>query len=271
LDRARFRRPPFRLSPAAPPFVALFWKNLIASGRINPRRGILVALLVILTLAVVIPGKHWDALPAVVGSVAAALTGFLTLMGPVVFRSDFRSDLPYLDTLKTYPISGWEVAFGEISSPAAQLAAMEWVTLAITAIFLPAPQGASWNWTDRAFAAVGAALLLPIISFIGLLAQNAAALLLPGWMHLGRESQRGVEAMGQRLIATAGALLVVTVAGMPAAGIFGIVFIAGYGFIGNAVIPLASVAAAAFLVAESWAGILWVGRLFDGLDPSAGF
>ncbi len=268
-DRARLRRPPFRLRPAGAPHVALFWKNLIASGRIDLRHCILVALLVVLAVAIAILGRHGDGLPAAVGAVAAALTGFLTLMGPVVFRNDFRSDLLYLDTLKTYPIHGWQVAFGEILSPAAQLAALEWITLAIAAIFLPAPQDASLNWTDRVFIAAGAALLLPIISFIGLLTQNAAALLLPGWMHLGRESQRGVEAMGQRLIATAATLLVVLLAGMPAAGVFGIIFVVGYGIIGNAVIPLASAAAAIFLLVESVVGILWVGRLFDGLDPSA--
>ncbi len=270
-DGTGFRRPPFSLHPAGPPHVALFWKNLIASGRIDLRRVTLIVFLVILTLTVVIPGEHRDALPAVVGAVAIALTGFLTLMGPVVFRNDFRSDLLYLDLLKTYPIRGWQVALGEIAGPAVQLAALEWVTLAIAAMFLPEPQGASWSWVDRAFAAVAAALLLPFISIIGLLAQNAAALLLPGWMQLGRESQRGVEAMGQRLIATAGTFLVVLLAGMPAAGIFGIVFVAGYWAIGTAVIPLASVAAAGLLMAESWAGILWLGRLFDGLDPSADF
>ncbi len=270
-DRARFRRPPFRLHPTGPPHVALFWKNLITSGRIDLRRGILVAFLVILALTAVIPWEHRSVLPAVIGAVAGALTGFLTLMGPVVFRNDFRSDLLNLDTLKTYPIRGWQVALGEIAGPAAQLAALEWVTLTIAAVFLPEPQGASWNWMDRMFTAVGAALLLPVISFIGLLAQNAAALLLPGWVQLGRESQRGVEAMGQRLIATGGTLLVVLLAGMPASGVFGILFVAGYWVIGTAVIPLASVAAAILLVAESWAGVLWLGRLFDGLDPSTDF
>ena len=60
--------------------------------------------------------------------------------------------------------------------------------------------------------AAGAAVVLPVLDFLLLLIPNAAVLLFPSWIQTGKDSPRGIEATGQRLIFAVGQLLV------PAAG-----------------------------------------------------
>ena len=63
--------------------------------------------------------------------------------------------------------------------------------------------------------ALGAAVLLPVLDVLLLLIPNAAVLLFPSWIQTGKDSPRGIEATGQRLIFALGQLLVLA-AGAPA-------------------------------------------------------
>jgi hypothetical protein len=98
--------------------------------------------------------------------------------------------------------------------------------------------------------------------------QNAVVLLLPGWVQLGREHQRGVEAMGQRLISSFATIVSILIAAAPAALIFLVTWVAGYWLIGRAVIPIAAFVTALGLLAEAAVGIFLLGRAFDKFDAS---
>jgi hypothetical protein len=132
-------------------------------------------------------------------------------------------------------------------------------------MFLP---GIEASAGERAAWALAAALVLPGFGLLGILVQNAAALLLPGWVQLGREHRQGIEAIGQRLIITAATLIVLLVAVLPAALVFGTCTLVGLPLLGPLVYPVAAAIAAVGLGLEAVLAVLWLGIRFERLDPS---
>jgi hypothetical protein len=261
------RRPPFLLAANGAPFVALYWKNLILAGGLD-LRVVLPPLAAIALICILFMSAFPGGALVILGAVAAALAGFLTLLGPVMFREDLRTDLKNIDMLKSYPVPGWGIVLGEALGPATVLAILEWALILIAVATLPGFESVPWKLQDRISAVIGAAVLLPSISFFGVLIQNATVLTLPGWVHLGREHQQGVEAMGQRLISSIATVLFLLIAALPAAALFSAAMFAGYPVFGWAVVPAASLAAATALLAESAAAVIWLGRIYDRLDTS---
>jgi ABC-2 type transport system permease protein len=207
--------------------------------------------------------------PTVIGSLAGAMAIFLTLIGPNLMRDDLRCDLLQIDLLKTYPLPGWSVVLGEILAPVAALAVWQWALLVIAMSVLPSVGRIHPSISQRILVGLSASFLLPCFSLIGVLIQNAAALIMPGWVQLGKERARGVEAMGQNLITMVATVLVLVLALIPAGLIFALVFIpaylAGYGL---PALPVASLFAALGLLAETGLAIIWLGRMYDRFDVS---
>lgn len=260
------RRPPFQLAPEGFAPVALYWKNLSLLGGMSLRE-MLPAAAGLAVFAVAVLTLSGQLAPLLVGSVAGAMALTMTLMGPVIFRDDLRTDLVNVDLLKSYPVPGWGIVLGEVLGPATIIALIQWLMIALAAALLPGFHD-SWKLSDRVYMALGAALILPCLSVIGVLVQNAAVLLLPGWMQLGREHQRGVEAMGQRLIAGIATALSLAIAAVPAGLMFLLMWLVGYWLIGMAILPAAALLAAFVLLGEAALGVLWLGRVFDRFDPA---
>jgi hypothetical protein len=204
----------------------------------------------------------------ILGSVAASLAGFLTLLGPVMFREDLRTDLKNIDMLKTYPVRGRAVVLGEALAPATVLAVLEWGLTLLAVAAWPGLEEFPWKVKDRMSVVIGAAMLLPAISFFGVLIQNATVLILPGWVHVGREHQQGVEAMGQRLIASVATVLFLSIAALPASALFAAALFICYRILGWAALLPASLVAATALLVEACAAIFWLGRVYDRFDAS---
>ncbi len=268
---SKVRKPLFQLAPVGFAPVAIFWKNLISIGRLG-MLGIVPAIIVVAVgMAVVFGsrGSQRDLVPTAIGTIAAVMAGFLTLLGPNMVRDDLRTDLLQVDLLKTYPIPGWGVVLGEVAAPAAFLAVGEWVLLLVAALVLPDGGRIRATLPQRLLVASSAASLLPSLSLMGVVIQNAAALVLPGWVQLGKDRQRGVEAMGQNLISMVATVLVLVLSLLPAGLIFSIVFIPGYlaGY-GLVVLPIAALVAALGMVAEAGFAVFWLGRIYDKFDVS---
>ncbi len=263
----RSRRPPFPLAAKGEPFVALYWKNLILSGGLDLHLT-LAALAASVLISILLASASVDDALMIIGAAAAALAGFLTLLGPILFREDLRTDLKNIDLLKTYPIPGWGIVLGEALGPATVLAILEWELSLLAAAALPSFGNIPWQVSDRIFWVLAAAMLMPLMSFLGVLVQNAAVLLLPSWVQLGREHPQGVEAMGQRLITSAATLFLLLVAALLPAALFFAVMQAGYPMLGTAVLPLASLPAAMVLLLEAGAAISWLGRIYDRFDAA---
>jgi hypothetical protein len=260
------RRPWFKLAPTGPLPTALLWKNLLGLGQaFPPRLGIVLILVVVVagfSLAKVDQNPNLSSVAALL--IAIALS-YSLLLGPQLLRLDFRRDLPQADVLKTYPLRGWQIALGELLAPAAVLIAFQWLLLLVGAglvCCLPGKQEA----LVLAIAA-GAACLLPALDFLLLLIPNAAVLLFPSWIQTGRDSARGIEATGQRLIFALGQMLVLLLALVPAALAFVVVFFLLKLALSLAVVvPLASLAAAVVVGVEAGFGVMLLGKLFDRFD-----
>ncbi|MGO8837809.1 MAG: putative ABC exporter domain-containing protein [Limisphaerales bacterium] len=262
------RSPWFKLAATGPSATALLWKNLIGVGQV-----VSVRLWIILAVVVVAVGvglgnaRTGPNLSFVAAILVATALGYSLLLGPQLLRLDFRQDLPLADILKTFPLRGWQIALGEILAPVVVLAVCQWLLLLVGAglvFYLPGKQEALFLAI-----ALGAAVLLPVLDLLVLLIPNAAVLLFPSWIQTGKDSPRGIETTGQRLIFALGQLLVLTLALLPAAAAFiGVLFLLKFVVGYAAAVPFAALAATIILAVEAGFGVMLLGKLFERFDVS---
>jgi len=259
--------PLFRLTVPGAPWVGLFWKNLVAAIRLLSLR-LLIALALVMVLGAMMafgvlgPGAR----AGVLGGACAAAAAFLALLGPQVFRIDLRLDLPRVDLLRSYPLRGRDVVLAEVLAPATVLAAAEWLFLLAATVLslglaIPGLEG-----LGRLAALLAAGVLLPTLTACGLLVQNAAVLLFPGWVGGTETPQRGIEAMGQRLLTLAGSLVVVAFGLVPAGVVGAVVAAISWSPLGPFAVPLASAVAALVVAAEIHLVLGLLGRAFERFD-----
>ena len=262
------RRPWFKLAATGPPATALLWKNLIGVGQVVSVRLWIILIIVVVAVGVGLGnGRTGQNLSFVAAILVATALGYSLLLGPQLLRLDFRQDLPLADILKTFPLRGWQIALGEILAPVAVLAACQWLLLLVGAglvFYLPGKQEALFLAI-----ALGAAFLLPVLDLLVLLIPNAAVLLFPSWIQAGKDSPRGIETTGQRLIFAVGQLFVLLLALLPAAIAFtGVFFLMKLALGDAAAVPFAALVATIILAVEAGFGLLLLGRLFERFDVS---
>jgi ABC-2 type transport system permease protein len=223
-SKARRGRPLFELRPTGPPWVAIFWKNLIAGNRTfsRPRLVILfVTCLLIPGVVVVMTTRQSSDLLAGIGVLVGVFAVMGALLGPHMMRSDFRLDLAQIDILRSYPVRPRDIVMGELFAPLAVLAVLEWIlTTACFTLTLELEHGAELPL--RVVTLFAVLLGLPAITLCGLVVRNAAVLVFPGWMGSTDKNERGIEVLGQRLFAMFATLVVLALALVPA-GLVGVV------------------------------------------------
>ena len=260
------RRAWFQLAATGPAATALLWKNLIGVGQIFSARLLLVLAVVMIAFIAGFGGSaHATNVSTVAAIIIAAFLGYSLLLGPQLLRMDFRRDLPLADMLKTFPMRGWQIALGEILAPVVVLAGCQSMLLLVgfgLVLFLPGK-----HETLMLVIGISAACLLPTLDFLMLLIPNAAVLLFPSWVQAGKDSPRGIEATGQRLIFAVGQFLVLLLALVPAALAFAAVYFPlKLAFGPVAPLPFASLAAAVIVAVEAGLGVRLLGRWFERFD-----
>jgi hypothetical protein len=260
-------RAPFKLASVGPPAIALFWKNLISAGQMFTFR-FLIMLAIILgifafSLNVGSRAVQWS---EILGMVSAMFLGWSLLIGPQLLRHDFRRDLAQADVLKTFPMRSWEIVLGEILAPATILTGAQWLMLIFAAGAFGQLHIAKKFTTEIIMAT---ALILPLLNFVLFLLPNAGALLFPAWFQSGKDSPRGIEATGQRLIMVFGQLLALIVALIPAVTVFALIFFLTKIYFGVPMIFLPAVGATLVLAGEVILGVLLLGKIFEKFDLSA--
>lgn len=265
----RKARAPFALSPDGPAAVAILWKNLISAGQTFSLRFWLPVGAFGLYLGYVFNLRsHGSPWPLIVATGAAALAGMSVLVGPQMIRQDFRQDMAAVDLLKTYPLSGRQLALGQILAPLLILTGFQWLLLSLAGVLFGNGRGlAPGLWQYGACLA----LIAPSLNLIMLLLPNAAALLYPGWFNAAQTASRGLEAMGQRLVLSVALLAVFALTMAPAALGFALVDLIAAPLLlpETAALPAATLTAALILGAEGVAGLAGLGYLFERFDPSA--
>jgi hypothetical protein len=265
-----FRRipPPFRIPAGARPEVAIYWKNVTAELRISSPYLVIMAVCALYLLGQSFYSAEL-AVRTVLATVALSLSAVFPILGSLAFRQDMRLDLSRIELLKSYPISGERLVAAEIAGPLTFLAAVELMLLSVAAIlFHAADLPAKMDFLESPEFVVVALMLATPVCAAQLLIRNAVPILLPGWAMRAPDEQRGFNVMGQRLLMTAGNLLVLLFVLLPAACIMGPgLLMAKFWFHGSMpLVALTTVLTAALLFFEVWLGIRFLGRQFEKID-----
>ncbi len=205
---------------------------------------------------------------AVLGLIGMGGAAYVVLMAPQILRIDLRQDLLQLEWLKTWPVRPAELVRGEILWPGALLTMLAWALLAIgVAMSGEALPGSSLR--VRAAVALGAAMLVPAVVFAQLTIHNAVALVLPGWVSLGRQRARGFDAIGQRLITLGGTWVVLLVSLLPGAVAGGLVWLALVRLLGVIAVVPGAIVATAVVAMEVALATEALGPLFEKIDVTS--
>lgn len=261
-------RAPFRLAATGRPETAIVWKNSVATMRMS-LAAIVIAVIVFAVLAGIalyVPDTREGA-----GVTFLMITAMLPFVGPNIFTNDLRLDLPRLEVLKSYPLSGDAVVAAEIAAPLVIIAALELVAISLTWAFggiagkLSGPVGAQ-------FAICALLLAVPVVA-LQLLIRNAVPVIFPAWATRAKEDARGFVLTGQRLLLVMGNLFVLAIALAPAALVFlPSAFLATRFFAGSlGFAAVLTTPAVAVIAGEVWLGVRFLGARFEALDVSEEF
>ena len=265
---ARSLPAPFRLKDHGPPAVAIFWKNLIAAGRVYIAQLSILVVVLIPFLLMNLFGHSFKAVAmSIMGILVLTGSGTLLLIGANMFRNDLRGDLQKLEVIRTYPLSGPAIIAAEVAAPAAILTILLLVFVGGGGLFLVINglvPGSLYGLALTAVILLGVPLLV-----VQLLIHNAWALLLPGWSFAGKEDNRGFAATGQGILILLGQLLILSVALIPGA----IAFFLSFGlfrlllhFTVTSAVSLSLIIPSALLVMEIYGAVQWLGHRFEELD-----
>lgn len=257
------------LMPLGPPARAILWKNVtMLLRRARLRTWGMVALVLAFTLIVASVGLPSAAEAA--GTMLLVWGGFFFALGPQWIRNDLRTDLAHLELLRSYPVEPDAVVRMEAAASAILLSLSQLTLLLLGALALTHISYPALPRTSRLILALAAILVLPAINFVGMLLQNGAALLFPGWVRVGL-TRGGVETLGQSMLTALAYMAALAVALIvPVIGAVGIVVMLQTWLGAWAALP-AALGSALLLVAEGWLLSLWLGTVYERLDPpSAG-
>ena len=265
---SRTSAPLFRLAPTGWPAGALLWKNIVATTRTKRVRNAAIALGAAGILVAVLSFEPEGTLSEIAGWLAASWGGILIVIGPQWVRNDLRGDLLKLDLLRSYPLRGWSVVIAEVSASTLVLTAIQLSLFAIAYLAFLGRNTMTPDLEERTLLLSAALVYLPGINLLGMLIQNAAALLYPAWVRLGSGRAGGIEALGQNMLMMVAflALLALTLA-LPLA-------LAGGSFLllrpltgWWALLP-ATVLALGTIAFEAALFVDWLGRVFERTDPA---
>jgi hypothetical protein len=192
------------------------------------------------------------------------------IFGPQLLRQDFRRELPQMDMLKALPLSGWQIALGQLLAPALLLMTIQWLLIVVTIVFGLQTSTAELPAAVLLSGAFSAAVLLPGLDLVSLVIPNAAVLLFPAWFQTGKDAPQGIEATGQRLIFALGQILALIFAIVPASLASAVCFFGLRWLLPIwLVVPVSAVAGAVGLFVTAAIGVWWLGWLFTRFDLSA--
>ena len=262
-------RDPFPLPDTGRPELAFLWKNLLAMGPLFTLRNALIAAAIVAGACLWLAIGELRGAQVFLATVSTVLLGFTMLLGPQFTRHDLRSDLKNADILKTYPLAGSQIVFGEMLTPLAVLSVIAW--LALLAMTLSAA-GAEQVPAYVKFAGPAAlAFVAPFFCALQLVIQNAIALIFPAWVQsVSNPGEHGFDVLGQRLLFMAGQVFVLALGLLPASIGAAIAFFVTNWLAGPVVAGvLAWLVVLAVLGVEVWAGVHWLGQRFARFDLSS--
>jgi hypothetical protein len=267
--RPVFRRAPFNLPVRGRAESAIVWKNLIMLGRYASVTMLVRVAVPPIVVAVVIGASHRTGLAATFMPIAMALCCGVTGFGPYMVRNDLRQDLVRLSVLKTWPISGKRLLWGEILASSGVVSLLVALLMLIAGGLSLAAPSEALPWRDRLAVGISAIVMFPALILAQVVIQNATVVLFPGWVAVGPARLRGIEAMGQQMLMFAGTVLLLAIGVLPGALLGGLLLLFGFPLVGWLATVPATLVAATLLVGEVVLAVHFLGMALERLDPSA--
>ena len=265
------------LALSGPPAIALVWKNVTAAVRTFRPRALVIAIMIIVSIAVV-SGSGGNAADASGGAMRSAIaTTFFSvfvaavLTAPAWFRLDLRHDLAHLAFLRTAPLAAHTIVATEVITAALIITAGMAMLFGPPAYFLLQGIGGPLGRTGLAFALLAGILVLGGINLLHVTLYNAVALWLPAWVPLnqGGATTGGAAVVGQVYITLIGIMISLGVLlAAPVASAWGLWHLLVPRLPVVLVATLCVVVALAIVILE-WLGLArLLGRALDRLEPS---
>ena len=291
-SRARTSHP-FALDRNGPPEIALVWKNAM---RVSRTRWLSIGYFgaAVLVVIAVLPAalRLHEVVYSVLAVIGAASLVVQPLLAGMTWNNDLRSELAYLEMVRTWPVPARRFVLAEVISPAL----LSFATAVLGAgIFLASQFGSHmretltghrsylvlfprtgvvWGLGAGPVTVLLVASVLPMaaaLAFFSSAAQNLATLFVPAWMAHSADRSRGFAVFGQRLLVSAALGLAVLLALIPGALLVGAAAALQWWLRGPWsawAFPFWGVLAAAPLFALGWLLVQVAGRLWERLDPS---
>ena len=260
---------PFALGLEGRPEFAILWKNLILVGRYVSLKTLIRLLPLIVVIPLMIHNSRSAGVSTLIAGGAVILLGYTILLGPQLARNDLRQDLPNLQVLKTWPVSGTVLMRGEILAPWVLLTTLTWLFLLTAAAAAGSVRDlGTFSIVERVSYTASAMLVAPGILLAQLVVQNGIAVMFPAWIPTSTTRSRGIDAMGQRLLMMAGVLLTLVASLVPAAIVAGGVAFAWYWATHVVLIFVPAVIIAIVMIVECVIGIEVLGKIMDRTDVS---
>jgi hypothetical protein len=265
------RKPAFVLAPTGFAPVAFLWRGLLVAGPVfRPRYALLALVLALAGTQWLAHSPTWHPLLRFVAILAAMLSGWLLVIGPMLVQRGLRETLEQLDIFKAGPLRGWQIALGQLLTPVALISVAQWLFLLVAARGFAAGDVSLVGGPANLWAgALAAALVAPALCALMLCLPFAGLLFFPAWTTATGGRGGGFEVIGQRMLFMGGYLVALV------AALFPVAVIAGGGFalawwLGAplAAIVLAALLALAVLGVELALAVLWLGRRIDRFDVS---
>ena len=263
---------PFALASTGRLETAIVWKNLIMVGRYASLRVLIRLVPMVISLGLLASfASRRNGIATVAAVLCLVLVAITVLVGPMISRNDLRQDLGNLAMLKGWPLSGATLLRGEILAPAVMLTSIAWL-LILGAAALAGNLRVGFLQPlvqDRLSYMMAALLLAPGIILTELTVLNGLAVLFPAWISTGATRSRGVDDLGQRLFTTAGVLVTLVFALVPATMMASVVAGGIYYVSGVLVVVIPSAIITSVLVVECLIVVEMLGRVLDRTDVSA--
>lgn len=262
------RRLRLTLPKRSTPAMAIIWKNGTALGRTLALRTVIAVIVVVVVMLVafnsVLP--ETDRLSVLAGRLCLVFLAMLLMVGPMWVRNDLRLDMPQLELLRSFPMRGATLVRAELLAALVTLGALQLPLLLAAFALNPVHNTIVRSWSDQSALLLASLIVVPTVSALGLLVQNASALVFPAWTRFGLARPGGIEAVGQGIVTMFGSLVVLTVGlvvPLALGGVVGVVGVAAIGLWG--LVPGAALGAAAVAV-ELWLVTAWLGGVFERTD-----
>jgi hypothetical protein len=263
---AKNARRTIALSPAGPPAVALFWKNILFLVRTGQVRS-LVGLPIIAAVCVLAFAGRSEKVEAVMAIMCITVSVMILVFGPMTMRNDLRGELSRLPMLKTLPLRGRDIIFAEVASSATPTALMQFLLVAVGLLAMSFVSKEMLDVDVRIGVLIAAPVFLVGLNFANFTIHNGLALLFPGWVRVGDSGAAGVEAMGQMMLTSIITLLMLAIL-LVLPGVTGMIVYVVLRWPPVAAIAASGIVAGVMLTIEGYLLAGALGGSLDRLEPA---